>query len=145
MTETNYNFGDNTYQALGGFEGISQLVDDFYNIMDSEENFKTIAMMHTEEDQIKRDKLCYFLCGWTGGKESYHKHFGKSISMPGAHAHLTIGIAERDMWLSCMAKALKKQKYDETLQRYMLEALAHPAEIIRQVCEQMQNRRKIEK
>ncbi len=141
MTGTNYNVGDSTYQALGAFEGISKLVDDFYNIMDSEEEFKAISTMHTEAEQIKREKLCYFLCGWTGGKESYHEHFGKSISMPGAHAHLNIGVAERDMWLDCMAKALQKQGYDESLQNYMLKALSQPAEIIRQVSEQIQSRK----
>lgn len=139
MTATNtsnYGEGDATYQALGGFNGIKQLVAEFYHIMDNEADFQTISVMHTEPDTLKKDKLLYFLCGWTGGPESYHQHFGKSISMPGAHAHLIIGVTERDMWLSCMAKALATQNYPEDLQRYLLQALSHPAEMIRRVSQQ---------
>lgn len=138
MTAINYGEGDATYQALGGFAGIEQLVNDFYLIMDSDNAYQPIATMHTEPEQIKRDKLLYFLCGWTGGAENYHQHFGKTISMPGAHAHLKIGVEERDQWLNCMAQALAKQDYSEELQQYMLTALSHPANVIVRVCEQMQ-------
>ena len=37
MTTENNNFGDEdtSYQAAGGIEGIQQLVNDFYDLMDS--------------------------------------------------------------------------------------------------------------
>lgn len=138
MTTTNYGDGDTTYQALGGFAGISRLVNDFYDIMDNNLYYQTISVMHTESDSLKREKLLYFLCGWTGGLESYHQRFGRSISMPGAHAHLTIGTAERDQWLSCMEKALNQQNYHQELQQYMLTALSHPANMIVKISEKMQ-------
>ncbi len=137
----NYGESDATYCALGGFDGIAQLVDDFYTIMDNDTDSRPISLMHSESDAVKREKLLYFLCGWTGGKENYASHFGRSISMPGAHAHLHIGVAERDQWLACMGKALAKQNYPKDLQAYMLHALSHPAEVIRRVSEQIQQRR----
>ncbi len=136
MTHADYGQGDATYQALGGFDGIKQLVDDFYQMMDSEPAFRPIADMHSEPDAVKREKLLYFLCSWTGGSESYAEHFGRNISMPGAHAHLKIGDDERQQWLTCMGKALAKQHYPEALQRYMLTALSQPAGVIQRICEQ---------
>ncbi len=140
INQTPYGKGDSTYQALGGFDGITQLVDNFYRVMESDEAFQHISDMHTEADDIKREKLVYFLCGWTGGAENYAQRFARNISMPGAHAHLDIGEAERDQWLTCMGKALAQQGYPEDLQRYLLTALAQPAEVIRRICEQRQQR-----
>lgn len=137
-TELPYGKGDATYQAMGGFEGIRQLVDCFYVTMDNEPQFATIANMHTESDEMKREKLLYFLCGWSGGAESYRQHFGRPISMPSAHAHLAIGIAERDMWLDCMTQAMRQQQYPDTLVTYLQQALAFPANRIVEVSEKMQ-------
>ncbi|PIE42383.1 MAG: globin [Gammaproteobacteria bacterium] len=133
---TDYGKGDATYQALGGFEGISALVNTFYDIMGSDAQFQRIDSMHSEPETIKRDKLIYFLCSWTGGPENYQAHTDKT-SMPGAHAHLTIGEEERDMWLQCMKQAVSRQDYPLELQIYLLKALAQPAEIIRRLCQQM--------
>lgn len=138
MTNKHFGEGDATYRALGEFEGISRLVHTFYNIMDSDPTFATISAMHRDNDQDKRDKLIFFLCGWTGGKESYRSHFGRSISMPGAHAHLNIGQDERNQWLGCMQKALAQQDYPDDLKNYLLTALAHPADKIVMVSEKMQ-------
>lgn len=136
INSTPYGNGDSTYQALGGFAGISRLVDEFYTIMDSEAAFQPIAVMHTESQALKREKLVYFLCGWTGGPENYASHFKRSISIPGAHAHLIVGEDERDQWLGCMAKALANCDYPPDLQHYLLSALSRPAEIIRRVSQQ---------
>lgn len=134
----NYGEGDATYQSLGGIDGITALVDAFYRIMDSDEAFQSISQMHNDSAAMKREKLTYFLCGWTGGAESYRSHFGHSISMPSAHAHLTIGQAERDQWLNCMEKAINEQGYSESLKTYLLKALAFPADRIVMVSEKMQ-------
>lgn len=136
IKNTPYGKDDATYQALGGFAGIKQLVDDFYTLMDNNAQFATIANMHSETDALKRDKLTYFLCAWTGGSESYAARFSPKVSMPSAHAHLKIGVAERDMWLTCMGKALAKNDYPDDLQVYLLKALSQPAEVIRRISEQ---------
>lgn len=133
INHSSYGQGDATYRALGGFSGVKQLVDAFYTIMDGDPAFSTISAMHSEPDALKREKLTYFLCGWTGGRENYGERFAKNISMPGAHAHLSITEVERDQWLACMQKALIEQDYPEDLQTYLLQALSHPAEMVRRV------------
>ena len=90
--------------------------------------------MHREDLDESRDKLAQFLSGWLGGPKRYQEKYGP-ISIPGAHAHLKIGAAERDSWLHCMQLALAQQAYPQDLQRYLLAQLSRPAERIREVCE----------
>lgn len=129
MTETSKPYGqeDATFQALGGYEGIKHLVDDFYDIMASLDVSKKIFEMHPPNNEESRDKLTRFLCGWTGGPRLFKEKYGP-ISIPMAHQHLEIGTAEKEAWLTCMAQALAKQDYPQALQEYMILQLGFPAE-----------------
>lgn len=122
-----YGQEDATYQAAGEYEGIKKLVDDFYDIMGELKEAQHIREMHPDDLDVTRDKLTRFLCAWTGGPRLYREKYGP-ISIPQAHAHLTIGSEERDAWLLCMKKALAKQDYPQDFQDYMITQLAVPAE-----------------
>lgn len=129
MTDIQIPYGqeDATFQALGGYDGIKQLVDDFYDIMGSLELSKKIFEMHPQNNEESRDKLTRFLCGWTGGPRLFKEKYGP-ISIPMAHQHLEIGTAEKEAWLTCMEQALAKQDYPQDLQEYMILQLGFPAE-----------------
>ena len=122
-----YGDGDTSFQAAGGEEGIRQLIDDFYDIMDTLPEARGIRDMHPQDLTGSRDKLARFLCGWLGGPKLYREKYGR-IQIPRAHNHLRIGIHERDTWLLCMWKALGAQPYEEDLKRYLIEQLFVPAE-----------------
>ena len=125
-----YGTKDASYQAAGGQSGIRRLVDAFYDEMDSADYATTIRSMHPQDLTISRDKLSLFLCGWLGGPRLYAEKYG-GISIPSAHAHLDIGLAERDAWLACMKVALDKQDYEPAFKIYLLEQLSIPAERVR--------------
>ena len=125
-----YGTKDASFQAAGGEQGIRRLVDAFYDEMESAEYAATIRGMHPEELTLSRDKLSLFLCGWLGGPRLYAEKYG-GISIPSAHAHLDIGLAERDAWLACMRTAIDKQDYAADFKQYLLEQLAIPAERVR--------------
>ncbi len=125
--------GDASFQAAGGEAGVARLVDDFYRIMDEWPEAARIRAMHPEDLAESRDKLARFLCGWLGGPRRYAEKYG-TISIPGAHAHLEIGAAERDAWLGCMERAIALQSYPPGFAEYLLEQLRFPAERIREVC-----------
>lgn len=91
--------------------------------------------MHAQDLSQTRKKLVYFLSGWLGGPNLYAKHFG-SINIPGVHAHLAIGEAERDAWLYCMQQAINAQPYKKSFKQYLLTQLTIPAERITQRCAQ---------
>lgn len=125
-----YGVGDASYRAAGGIEGIRRLVDVFYDFMDSLEEARTIRALHPGDLTQSRDKLARFLSGWMNGPNIYEPKYG-SIHIPRAHAHLPIGVEERDAWLLCMARALDEQPYPEEFQSYLLRELSVPAESCR--------------
>lgn len=120
------------YEAAGGIEGITKLVDEFYVNMDTLPEAETIRSMHPPDLTESRKKLTYFLSGWLGGPRLFQQHYGP-ISIPGAHKRFPIGYEERDAWLLCMQRALAVQPYSNELKDYLLAALSIPAERVRQV------------
>ena len=125
-----YGTGDATYQAAGGESGIRKLIDTFYDIMATSGAYRDIWKLPPAENELSRDKLTLFLCGWMGGPKRYHEQYG-SISIPKVHAHLPVAGAEKDQWLACMNEALGRQGYPQSLVDYLITQLAVPAEHIR--------------
>ncbi len=108
-------------------EGLTRLVDKFYEEMDKGAEARVIRTMHQADLTEVKEKLTRFLCGWLGGPRLFQEKYG-SISIPMFHRKFPIGPAERDAWMSCMAKAVEAQPYEEDFKRYLLEQLAVPAE-----------------
>ncbi|MFK7161591.1 group II truncated hemoglobin [Marinospirillum sp. MEB164] len=121
---------DTSYQAAGGQEGLARLCAAFYRVMETDPQAATIRAMHREDLSESIDKLTWFLCGWLGGPISYRDRYGP-INIPKAHAHLDIGPAERDAWLSCMQQALDQQDYTPEFKRYLMASLWRPADFSR--------------
>lgn len=122
-----YGQGNASFNAAGQQPGIRQLVNDFYNIMDTHKAAEKIRHMHPSDLEESKDKLTLFLCGWLGGPKLYREKYGP-ISIPKAHFHLGIGTKERDAWLLCMEEALKLQPYAADFKAYLIKQLAVPAE-----------------
>lgn len=129
-SDNHYGVGDASYQAAGGLDGITKLVDTFYDLMQTLPETKTIRHLHSDDLTESRKKLTFFLSGWLGGPTLYAEHFG-GINIPKAHQHLPVGEAERDAWILCMQKAVDQQPFAETFKVYLIEQLRIPAERIR--------------
>jgi hemoglobin len=134
-----YGTGDASFRAAGGFDGLRQLIDNFFDRMSSDERFATIHDMHPADKETSRDKLHRFLCGWLGGPKLYREKYG-SIGIPRVHAHLPITTAERDQWLTCMKESVEEQPFAADFKKYLLEQLYIPAEAVRRRCEDIQER-----
>jgi len=132
MSESNaqavpaFGSGDASFNAAGGETGVRRLVDDFYDAMEAAPIAQKIRAMHPADLEISRDKLARFLCGWLNGPNRYREKYG-AISIPGAHAHLSIGPDERDAWLYCMEQAIAKQPYVDPFKTYLYAQLSVPA------------------
>lgn len=122
-----YGQEDASFQAAGGFDGIKQLVDAFYDAMETLPQAQTIREMHASDLTESRDKLTRFLCGWLGGPKLFSEKYGP-IRIPVAHKHLVIGSAERDAWLACMQVAVNSQPYQQDFRDYLMAQLYVPAE-----------------
>lgn len=132
-----YGMGDSTYQAAGGLDGITKIVDQFYDNMDTLAEAKALRAMHDQDLTLSRKKLCYFLSGWMGGPKLFAEHYG-AISIPKAHSHLPVDMASKNAWLLCMEKALDDLNYPQSFKEYLMRQLATPAESIRLMAEHTQ-------
>ncbi|KLV04797.1 globin [Photobacterium aquae] len=129
-TAPNFNEGDTAFIAAGGESGVRQLVESFYAMMDALPEAAELRAMHADDLSESIEKLTTFLIGWLGGPSRYSEKYG-AMNLPGAHRHVSIGMAEKNAWLLCMEKALAEQGYDDLFQRHVMVQLAFPAEMCR--------------
>jgi len=118
------------FDRLGGEPGIRRLVDRFYDLMDLEPQFAGIRALHPSTLDGSRDKLFWFLCGWSGGPDHFVERFGHP-RLRARHLPYAIGIAERDQWMACMTSAMEDVEVDEDLRPRLAEALFKTADWMR--------------
>ena len=122
------------YDLLGGepeaTHKIREIVEAFYDVMDSDEKAKTIRLMHPEDLTSSREKLFMFLSGWTGGPQLYIERYGHPF-LRRQHLHFKIGEEERDQWIYCMTKGLLNLKMEEEKIKALLNALYPIADFMR--------------
>lgn len=118
------------FETLGGEPGIRALVDAFYDRMDVEPAYALIRALHPPDLAGSRDKLYWFLCGWTGGPQHFQQRFGHP-RLKARHFPFSIGISERDQWLHCMAGALRQCRLDGELAAVLMQHFAGTADWMR--------------
>ena len=107
------------YDALGGDDGIRQIVDRFYDLMDTAPEAVHVRALHAASLKVSREKLRLFLTGWTGGPQVYVEKYGHPM-LRQRHFPFAIGAVERDEWLWCMDRALNEHPMrDEALRGYL--------------------------
>jgi hemoglobin len=118
------------FDALGGEPGVRRLVDRFYDLMDLEPAYQGIRGLHPSTLDGSRDKLHWFLCGWSGGPPLYIERFGHP-RLRARHLPYPIGIAERDQWLACMRQAMLETDVDPGLAQRLDQAFFGTADWMR--------------
>lgn len=126
MTSPAFGTDDASYQAAGGLDGLRRLVDDFYDIMDSDPAALDVRRMHGEDLSLSRDKLTCFLSGWLGGPRLFAERYG-SISIPSFHAQWPMDERHAGIWLDCMAQAIARQPFSPEFAEYLLAQLRVPS------------------
>jgi hemoglobin len=134
MSETSAPTPQSLYDLLGGepeaTHQIREIVEAFYDVMDSDEKAKTIRLMHPEDLTSSREKLFMFLTGWTGGPQLYTDRYGHPF-LRRRHLPFKIGEEERDQWIYCMTKGMLNLKMDEIKIKALLNALYPIADFMR--------------
>lgn len=115
------------YQLIGGDEPLRELVDRFYDYMDSLPETAGIRAMHPKDLRSAREKLFMFFSGWMGGPDRYIAAFGHP-RLRARHLPFPIGRDERDQWMLCMEKALEDMpNLDAAFKSQLLSSLHHTA------------------
>ncbi len=122
------------YTLLGGEQSgtaaIRQLVETFYDVMDSDPKAVSIRAMHPADLTASREKLFMFLTGWTGGPQLYIERYGHPF-LRSKHLPFSIGESERDQWMYCMIRAMQTLAIDENLMQKIAEQLYGVADFMR--------------
>jgi len=97
------------YARLGGEATVSRLVDTFYDIVETEDAGRPLLLLHLRGHGVAHSRIeqFNFLSGFLGGPKLYvERHHHSDVRQ--MHAHVAIGPAEKDAWLSCMDMAIDR-------------------------------------
>ena len=118
------------FDVLGGVEKVRELVERFYDIMDSNPKAAGIRALHPADLTSSREKLFMFLTGWSGGPQLYIERYGHPM-LRRRHLPFTIGEAERDQWMYCMVRAMQDIGIEQPVMLKLTEALWDVADFMR--------------
>lgn len=117
---------ETSFERIGGDDGLKELVQRFYDNMETLPEAKTIRELHPKDLRSAREKLFMFLSGWLGGPDRYIVAFGHP-RLRARHLPFPIGDAERDQWLMCMRKALDEILIDNAFREQLIMAFSQTA------------------
>ncbi len=118
------------FDLIGGDAKLRELVDRFYDLMDLEPEFAGIRALHPALLDGSRDKLHWFLSGWSGGPALYIERFGHP-RLRARHLPYAIASSERDQWLRCMALAMQDVGVPQALQQRLMQSFYQTADWMR--------------
>lgn len=118
------------FDLLGGIEKIREVVERFYDVMDTDPRAAGIRAMHAADLTEAREKLFMFLTGWTGGPQLYIERYGHPM-LRARHLPFAIDESARDQWMYCMIKALHDIGIEEPVMIQLAEALYGVADFMR--------------
>lgn len=122
------------FELLGGeangAETLRNLVEAFYDVMDSDPKAAPIRAMHAADLTSAREKLFMFLMGWTGGPQLYIERYGHPM-LRKRHLPFAIDESARDQWMYCMIRAMHQQGFEDALMTKLAEQLYGVADFMR--------------
>ncbi|CAG0962516.1 Group 2 truncated hemoglobin YjbI [Methylophilaceae bacterium] len=118
------------FELLGGVEKVREVVERFYDIMDSDPRAAGIRAMHAADLTEAREKLFMFLTGWTGGPQLYIERYGHPF-LRAKHLPFPVDESARDQWMYCMIKAMHDTGVKEPVLTELAEALYGVADFMR--------------
>jgi hemoglobin len=118
------------YEQLGGDLAVRQLVDRFYDLMDTAPEAAHIRALHAKSLKVSRDKLYKYFSGWMGGPPLYESEYGHP-RLRMRHFPFPIGARERDEWLWCMERALSEQPMPDDVRVFLMGKLRALADHMR--------------
>ena len=92
---------------IGGEQKVHELVDHFYDLIESLPQGQAIMEMHLKGHGLShvRPAQFEFLCGFFGGRRYYHERHGH-MNLREIHAHVEIRREDAENWLWVMDKAM---------------------------------------
>lgn len=121
---------NNHYQRIGGADGVRNLIDRFYDLMDTLPEAYEIRKLHAPDLGQAREKLFMFLSGWMGGPPLYEQTYGHP-RLRMRHLPFPIAERERDQWMLCMTQAMADTGVEPELAEELQQAFFRVADFMR--------------
>ena len=118
------------YELIGGDAGVRQLVDRFYDLMDTAPEAAEVRALHANNLKVSREKLHQFLSGWLGGPQLYVERYGHPM-LRARHMPFPIAERERDQWLWCMDRAIAEHPMPDDLKTFLRQRFGPLADHMR--------------
>ncbi|WP_372861289.1 globin [Spongiibacter sp.] len=118
------------YEILGE-SGISDVVQAFYQLMDSRPEYAEIRAMHGDDLSAVSAQLSLYLTSWMGGPPVYVERNG-SMCITAAHRGLGIAPRHSQQWLDCFAEALAQRSDADRVTAMLLPALRRITDMLQQ-------------
>lgn len=119
------------YILLGGESAIRALVNRFYDLMDSEAQWRSpLREMHPADLSESKEKLFLFLSGWLGGPDLYVEKFGHP-RLRARHASFPVDDQARDQWMACMLRSMQEQDMPPEVYTHLQTVLQRTADFMR--------------
>lgn len=110
------------YDRLGGKEGVHQLANRFYDIMETDPQAKALYAIHPQPlDNIRR-VFSMYLAMWLGGPNEYEAERGHP-RLRARHLPFPVTPDLKAQWMYCMRKAMAEHTTDIALANELLAAL----------------------
>jgi hemoglobin len=118
------------YHEIGGQARVRAVVERFYDLIDADPAFAHVRGLYPASLVESRDKLFWFLSGWLGGPALYLERVGQPM-LRARHQPFSIGVVERDEWLTAMARAMADAGVPKALGAQLSSALFGTADWMR--------------
>ncbi|MFN3622489.1 MAG: group II truncated hemoglobin [Hyphomicrobium sp.] len=97
------------YDLVGGEDGLRNLVETFYDIVEFEPEGRALHVLHLRGHGVAHSRIeqLNFLSGFLGGPKLYVQKYGHS-DVRQMHEHVEINAEAKDAWLNCMSIAIDR-------------------------------------
>ncbi len=97
------------YELVGRQEGLRNLVETFYDIVEFEPEGRALHVLHLRGHGVAHSRVeqLNFLSGFLGGPRLYTQKWGHS-NVREMHEHVEINAEAKDAWLRCMVMAIDR-------------------------------------
>ncbi len=122
------------YQRLGGADGVRQLVECFYDLVETEAVAEPLRLMHLRGHGIAHSRIAQFefMSGFLGGPRLYFEN-NRHADVRQMHAHLAIDAQARDAWIGCMKLALDQCRVEPDLADTLMGSFTRVAHMLQNI------------